>query len=157
MICFSVSALEKNPVVKSGTLPPEFLDLAPEDDFAAAGDVSYDLTAALVSGGVLITGMLSVPLTARCGRCLKDISFTLSSGKIHLFLEVPESVEELDAGEELREELLLALPMNPLCSPECAGLCPVCGKDLNKGKCHCDTGSASGAVSPWSALDDLKL
>ena len=157
MITFSVSALEKNPVRKSGVLPAEFLDLAPEDSFAAAGEVTYDVTAALVSGGVLVSGELSVPLTTVCGRCLKEIGFTLSSGEIQLFFEIDDSTEELETGEELRAELLLALPMNPLCSEQCRGLCPECGCDLNESSCDCDVSSAAGAVSPWSALDDLKL
>jgi uncharacterized protein len=37
----------------------------------------------------------------------------------------------------LRQALLLSLPMQPLCKPDCAGLCPICGQDLNQGPCDC--------------------
>jgi uncharacterized protein len=37
----------------------------------------------------------------------------------------------------IRQNLLLALPVSPLCDPHCQGLCPECGADLNKGPCSC--------------------
>lgn len=157
MIWFSISALEKAPVRKTGSLPPEFIDLAEEDAFAPDGSGSYDLTAMLVSGGVLVSGSASTPLKSICGRCLKEISFTLDSGKLQLFFEIEEEQEILEIDEDLRSELLLALPMNPLCSNDCQGLCPVCGTDLNKSQCKCIKEDTASAVSPWSTLDDLDL
>lgn len=157
MIWFSISALEKAPVRKTGSLPPEFIDLAEEDAFASDGSGSYDLTAMLVSGGVLVSGSASTPLKSICGRCLEEISFTLDSGKLQLFFEIEEEQEILEIDEDLRSELLLALPMNPLCSNDCQGLCPVCGTDLNKSQCKCIKEDTASAVSPWSTLDDLDL
>jgi uncharacterized protein len=157
VIWFSISALEKAPVRKTGSLPPEFIDLAEEDAFAPDGSGSYDLTAMLVSGGVLVSGSASTPLKSICGRCLKEISFTLDSGKLQLFFEIEEEQEILEIDEDLRSELLLALPMNPLCSNDCQGLCPVCGTDLNKSQCKCIKEDTASAVSPWSTLDDLDL
>lgn len=43
----------------------------------------------------------------------------------------------LSLDEMIREQVHLALPMRPLCSPDCKGLCPVCGKDLNRSSCDC--------------------
>lgn len=157
MIWFSISALEKAPVRKTGSLPPEFIDLAEEDAFAPDGSGSYDLTAMLVSGGVLVSGSASTPLKSICGRCLEEISFTLDSSKLQLFFEIEEEQEILEIDEDLRSELLLALPMNPLCSNDCQGLCPVCGTDLNKSQCKCIKEDTASAVSPWSTLDDLDL
>jgi uncharacterized protein len=37
----------------------------------------------------------------------------------------------------VREAIILSLPLKPLCSEECKGLCPICGTDLNKSHCHC--------------------
>jgi uncharacterized protein len=42
---------------------------------------------------------------------------------------------EIDLAEAVREHVLLNLPLRPLCRPDCAGLCPVCGKNLNQGPC----------------------
>ena len=43
----------------------------------------------------------------------------------------------LDLAPLLREEAILAIPMDALCRPDCAGLCPECGKNLNEGPCDC--------------------
>ena len=150
MINFSISALEKAPVRKDGVLPGEFLDLAPEDAFAPAGVVEYDLTAAIVSGGVLVSGKASARVSAVCGRCLENIDITIGNPDLHIFFEVGENQEILEVDEELRAELLLELPMNPLCDP-------VCGIDLNKKNCKCIPQDSAAKVSPWSALDDLDL
>lgn len=45
--------------------------------------------------------------------------------------------EEIDLGQLMREQFYLALPMKPLCSDECQGLCLVCGTNLNRGTCGC--------------------
>jgi len=45
----------------------------------------------------------------------------------------------LDLGEAIREYALLELPMQSLCKPDCKGLCPICGADLNAGDCGCTT------------------
>jgi uncharacterized protein len=47
--------------------------------------------------------------------------------------------ETIDLGELVREQLYLALPMKPLCSDSCRGLCPQCGTNLNRGACDCRT------------------
>ena len=45
--------------------------------------------------------------------------------------------EEIDLGQLMEEQFYLALPMKPLCREECRGLCPVCGKNLNRETCDC--------------------
>ncbi len=54
-------------------------------------------------------------------------------------LRLAGSYWELDVGGLLWEQLLLALPVKPLCRPDCKGICPICGGDLNKGSCQCKT------------------
>ena len=67
--------------------------------------------------------------------------------------DLPE--EELDITDDVREEALLLLPMNLLCSPDCRGLCPQCGANLNRETCSCT--AEPDQDSPWSALDQLQL
>jgi uncharacterized protein len=45
--------------------------------------------------------------------------------------------DEIDLGQLMREQFYLALPMKPLCREDCAGLCAVCGTNLNRGTCTC--------------------
>ncbi|MBP2019257.1 uncharacterized protein J2Z79_002684 [Symbiobacterium terraclitae] len=62
--------------------------------------------------------------------------------------------DEIDLTDPLRDNILLALPMKPLCSEDCQGLCPNCGADLNEGPCGC--GRSDERVDPRLAvLKDL--
>ena len=58
----------------------------------------------------------------------------------------------LDLSEAVRQYALVALPMAPLCRPECAGLCPQCGQNLNVARCSCQPTSADAR---WEALRAL--
>src|SRR5205814_2798014 len=60
--------------------------------------------------------------------------------------------EQLDLGELMHEQFVLALPMKPLCSEGCKGLCPQCGTNQNTGTCDCDTGWGDPRLSPLKQL-----
>jgi len=62
--------------------------------------------------------------------------------------------EAVDLTGEIREVLILEIPAAPLCRPDCAGLCPRCGADLNAGACGC--GETVQADPRWAALRKLK-
>lgn len=49
------------------------------------------------------------------------------------------SGDAIDLGQMMREQFYLALPMKPLCQPDCKGLCPVCGKNRNRETCSCES------------------
>jgi uncharacterized protein len=53
----------------------------------------------------------------------------------------------------LREQVLLTLPVRTLCRPDCKGLCPRCGGNLNTEPCTCETAPVDAR---WSALSDLR-
>lgn len=61
--------------------------------------------------------------------------------------------DHLDLAPMLREQLILASPMHPLCSEECLGLCARCGKDLNEGPCRC---GEERTGSPFQVLRTMK-
>ena len=65
-------------------------------------------------------------------------------------------VAELDITEDVRNEMLIELPINLLCRDDCRGLCPKCGVNLNEVACGCRPEGGAEA-SPWSALDGLSL
>jgi uncharacterized protein len=54
----------------------------------------------------------------------------------------------------LREQVLLTLPLKPLCSETCKGICPRCGADLNREPCQCP---AEDSASPFAKLKNIKL
>ena len=49
------------------------------------------------------------------------------------------SGDAIDLGQMMREQFYLALPMKPLCMPDCKGLCPICGKNRNRETCSCES------------------
>lgn len=156
MIVFSVSALEKAPVTLRGEEPPEFLELAEDDIFTADSQVNYELTAQLVSGGMLVTGSVSTSVSGTCGRCLRPAQCEVAADGIELFVETGNA-EEIDISSDIRAELLLELPMNMVCSEDCQGICSGCGADLNSEKCRCREAEKVQTDFRWSALDDLDL
>ena len=95
-----------------------------------------------------VRGTLTVRL--RCDRCLEPATLPLSLSFQAEAAEDAASVEEddlllpmnrdtVDISERVREHIILALPLKVLCRPDCQGLCPQCGQDLNQGSCDCDT------------------
>lgn len=155
MIEFHVSRLAKEPVALTGEEPADFLEIKPTDQFSVETPVAYELSAELIRGGVLVTGHASTTIAGICGRCLEPVRQTVDTGELKLFFEIAPDQEDLDVTEDVRTEMLLAFPMNLLCSENCLGLCPVCGGNRNRKPCDC-----SGPIDPggrWNALDGLKF
>ena len=122
---------------------------------------------------VRVQGTYSVEMEAQCDRCLGRARFPLN-GSFDLFYrpasEIAREEEvEIDSGEAeigfyegggleleeiLREQVLLALPMQRVCSETCKGICPVCGKNRNETACDCHVQPADDR---WGALRNLEL
>ncbi|MBQ7694628.1 MAG: DUF177 domain-containing protein [Lentisphaeria bacterium] len=154
MIKFSVRCVEKEPIFLEGTEPESFWALPEKDEFAPASPVSYAFRISAAAGSFLVTGSVRGTVSTRCGRCLAPLKLEIRNDHVELCYAKSDIVtEEVDISGDVRDELLIELPMNPLCSEECKGLCPVCGTDLNKKRCRCKR-----PENPvWSALDDIEL
>ncbi len=154
MIKINVLQLERQELDIAGTENAALLEIEDTELMQAKGKVSYQLHASLVNRGVLVAGSVKTVIHCVCGRCVKEFDQTVENSSIcRYYEEVTEP--ELDITEDIREEMLISIPINYLCSESCKGLCPHCGIDLNKKKCKCHeekTGSDA-----WTALDDLKL
>lgn len=95
--------------------------------------------------GLLVTGNLNAETTLECVRCLKSFSHKMgwSMTELYAFNEKSVSDSELIVPEDaqidlepiIREYALLEVPINPICKPDCKGLCQVCGQDLNITDC----------------------
>jgi uncharacterized protein len=118
--------------------------------------VAGDLTLHALQGAVTLTrtpqglyaqGRLRATLPAECDRCLTPLSQPISSRIAELFIYPPENAPEgaatvgddfhLDLAPWVREDMLLSLPLQKVCRPECKGLCPACGQNWNDGPCNC--------------------
>ena len=94
------------------------------------------------SQGLLVQVQMHAYTPAECVRCLKEFSQLLEIDFTDLYAFSPNSVAEsglilpetgkIDLAPTVREEMLLAAPISPVCKPDCKGLCPVCGENLNE-------------------------
>jgi len=119
-------------------------------------------------GEIRVKGDLSVTMEATCDRCLETAKFPVNSQFDLVYMPSAGAVaggeDEVDeAGVEvgyyegsglglndiLREVVLLALPMQLVCSEECKGICPVCGQNRNQRECGCHSEAADDR---WSKL-----
>lgn len=99
-----------------------------------------------VTQGLLARGRLQAETPLQCVRCLAEYHqlLTCEVDELLVFPPLPEAdallvIPEtgiLDLEPLLRETLLLELPLQPLCRPDCTGLCPVCGEDRKRSSCH---------------------
>ena len=155
--------LPDTPYLLEGTESADVLELPPDADppLTPAGDISYRLSAVMAGADLIVTGSASVPLATVCARCLDDVRVTVSVKNLCFHFEKVKDLE-VDLTEDVREELLLAVPSCFYCSPDCKGICPMCGANLNHETCSCGDAPAepefgSNAPSPWDQLDALKL
>jgi len=132
--------------------------------------VEFDLRLEAVMEGVLVTGTARAVVEGECTRCLEPIHDEIEVTFQELFVYddtrhgVRDDSDEDDETSRLEDDLLdlepllrdavvLALPFQPLCQPDCPGLCPECGARLADDPDH----AHDAAVDPrWAALAELK-
>ena len=136
--------------------------------------IEIDLKIESVSDGVLASAHIESIAVGECGRCLDPLEFDISEDFQELYEyekdrrqkskakpdEDEDEIEvrqmdgsEIDLDGPIRDAIILNLPLNPLCSPDCKGLCPDCGEkiaNLPEGHSH------EKVDARWAALGDLK-
>jgi uncharacterized protein len=144
---------------------------APLDDLATPvasvppdRPVTVDAEVESVVEGLLVTGTVRATAVVHCVRCLRDLDHQVEVEVRELFALEPGDDEDegyavlpddrLPLDTMARDALVLAFPAFPLCRPDCAGLCPVCGADRNANDCgH----GGTDAIDPrWAGLADLR-
>lgn len=134
---------------------------------AVKGQIRISNTGSLL----LVKGEVKAEVRLECSRCTTDFVLPVEADveeefrleKVGDAIQVlPIDEEEttpdlmsgslLDVQELIRQNLLPVLPIQPLCKPDCKGLCPTCGENLNVGKCQCPPAESE---SPFGVLADL--
>jgi uncharacterized protein len=89
-----------------------------------------------ITNAVTVNLSLEGRMYAGCSRCLDEVVINL---KKNVRLNYPADNQEpaIVLDPDIREEIVLDYPIKPLCRPDCKGLCPKCGKNLNEGGCSC--------------------
>ncbi len=164
-LVLTTRALSRSP----GSMLTQHLAVPAPADLGAAGlvgvpagaELTLDVQLEAVTEGVLVTAEVTAPLTGECARCLEPLSQTIDVRFQELFNygqgDGPESEDGyaldgdlLDLEPVLRDALVLALPLAPLCRDDCPGLCAECGVQLARaGKEH---GHAAPIDPRWAAL-----
>ena len=142
---------------------PAGLGLADLVGVPVGAELELDLRLESVMDGVLVTGTVTAPVSGECGRCLGTVSDELAVKVQELFVYPEASTyhddedevaqlqgELLDLTPTLRDAVVLALPLNPLCQEGCQGLCATCGEkldDLPPDHAHATSDPRWGALS----------
>jgi uncharacterized protein len=151
-LIFNVSGLLAQPVGSVRDLPVSAppLDFGP--DLAQVRDVEGTLRLTRTNRGLLVRGRLHTAIAQTCSRCLRDIEYPVEIEFDEEALPIvdfasglpvdtsgePEALRltdhhELDLEDGVRDGVLLAEPIAPLCRDDCPGLCIVCGQELGSG------------------------
>jgi len=132
-------------------------------EIALEGPLSLALDLDRRGDEIWIRGKIHVVVLQQCSRCLVDFSqilpldFEVFCARVqNPRVESHPALDEEDGGVhahdgkvlsldgEIREAVILGLPMRPLCKEDCAGLCPRCGEDRNLGPCRCARAPVEG-------------
>ena len=132
--------------IKIRQIPPEGLTLKdilkPEDLDLEIENIEFTTPIEIKAYVSKITNVVTVDIKLQakfhtiCSRCLEGIELTLERG-LKLNYPVKNEQDTIELDEDIRQELILDYPVRTLCNPDCRGLCPRCGKDLNEGDCEC--------------------
>lgn len=165
----NVSTLLSEPLGSSRDYHPVG-DLVSVPDSGFERTVSADLHLMRSPRGVLVSARVDYDVDADCARCARPIALALvvSFDEEYVHVEDPgatargRSVDaddflidehrHLDLSEAVRQYEASAIPLHPLCRPDCRGLCPTCGADLNDAECACPAGRID---ERWGALGIL--
>ena len=148
----------------------EFAESLPEDEqFQATGPVRGSLAVSNAGRVLLLTGDFRGRVCVPCARCLEPAEVDVSGALQEEFRSLTPGVEKpadtidaqepaeaayseglLDLTELLRQQVALGLPIQPLCTADCRGLCPNCGKNLNREQCSCAAEALESPVG-WRA------
>ena len=125
-----------------------------EQRFSFLKPVELNIVMENIRSGILVKGSAAAELETECSRCLTSVSVQMELDFEEVFTAGRKQAEELLGKEEaeeayfirnetidlepaVRQALILSLPIRPLCSEACKGLCPYCGQNLNIKKCDC--------------------
>jgi uncharacterized protein len=114
--------------------------------------------------GILVQGELQAGLEDECARCLDPVSRAVTMRVAELFaypvpLDNEFSVNDtgiLDLAPLVRDEVFIALSNGALCRPDCKGLCPHCGQNLNDATCDCESDAMDPRFAQLKELLDSK-
>ena len=168
---FNVATLLQEPV---GSRRRELIEAEPlaVPDEGWTGEVSGEVELMRTLRGVLVRARLRDARALECARCLDPFraEFELSIAEefvppVDLLTGEPvapidpdelriDELHQLDLSEAVRQYEQAAIPLQPMCRPDCAGLCPQCGCNRNDGRCDCVERAPAGPFEDLAGLGE---
>lgn len=153
---------------------PLLVQLVKDGDCSFNAPLQIEVTAGREYDHYRVEGKIEVPVQFECSRCLCSFERTLNSRFTIFFregsqseqeqdeLELDEqdlisdcfSGDEIDLASEIADQVVLEIPLKPLCNDRCKGLCSFCGIDLNQAACSC---GQEQKESKFAALKNFKV
>ncbi|MDD5566044.1 MAG: DUF177 domain-containing protein [Candidatus Omnitrophica bacterium] len=101
-------------------------------------DTAIKVRAAISKITNVVTADIELDAAVRitCCRCLQEAPFKYHT-QLKLTYPLSPREQEINMDKDIREYIMLEYPIKTLCKPDCKGLCPQCGKNLNEGGCSC--------------------
>ncbi len=142
-----------------------------DEDVGFIDPVTIKLTIGKSSNSFFVDGSVISMAMMSCCRCLEEFESQIAPQFSAIFQREKEARSEdhvedseviiigfndtyIDLKAVIRDAILLDVPTKPLCSSDCAGMCHLCGANLNEGPCRCN----HTKIDPrWEALAQLKL
>ena len=173
----NVTDIKDKPLVVSAEEPvadyPTLAETQAAGECEFLSPVRLELTIAKEFDHLRVQGVVTTSVRLSCSRCLSEyettvtspftIFYTKASGEpLDEEMELAEEDlvaasyegEEIDFTPVVAEQVILGIPLKPLCKEECLGLCGSCGADLNVDTCGCDRTAVN---LKFSALQNLKI
>jgi uncharacterized protein len=168
MLSFDIRSLEREAAAVDAVLPAND-DVWIEEDVLRPVREGVRVTGRLSSAGsgrYYFSGHLSGVTQQECRRCLVAVESEVDAD-VHVLFAEPGGEDEddpdvyplegargdlIDLRQAVREQWLLEVPAFSVCRPDCRGLCPKCGADLNAGACGC----APDIDDRWDALRKIR-
>lgn len=128
-----VNRIPEQGVQEHATYNPSELDMEREDVHLREA-FTVDAFVVHVNRELVVRAGIRAPLRLTCGRCLEEFASVVRANPVFTYKVKPTDV--VDLTEDVRQEIILAYPIVPLCRPDCKGLCPSCGANLNQATCE---------------------
>ena len=170
MLSHNVADLLKSPPGTTREVTIEELTPQLGADLAAATPLLGRARLCWSGGGLIVDCEVHTSITLECSRCLEPFARAVTASfqeqfsptaDVHAGTPLTPAEDDalriderhvLDLTEAVRQYLLMALPLKPVCTSSCRGLCPTCGGDLNENACVCADEPVSGPLAGLAML-----
>lgn len=163
-----VAALPEGTTIREFTESSDDMHLR-KDAYEFNEEIHVDLSLYRAQDEVVVEGRIKTAATATCVRCLEGFAHPVEQTFRVVVRLVPDAEAKDDPGDEdfflvpnnepawdtsglVSDLITLSIPDNPLCTEDCSGLCPGCGKNLNRESCVCEDRQEDGPLGRLRTL-----